>query len=268
MDRLVRERPFAATLAAVVVVVAVAVAGRLVVAPLVPWLTLDGVGLVLNWAFVVLTLALVAGLGWWDEVRLRAPVRRRALVYLLPFAAMVAVPLAVGVRVPEVSLVRGAVLSPAATTVALVVGVALGAAVFEELLFRGVLLRALEPRGRLVAAVTTAMAFGLTHVAKIVLGGPVGEWLVSMALIVPLGVGLAAVAFRLESLWPLVVWHFAVDVAGLFGASDAAAARMLATVTLVVVVGAVGLWLCWRDDRAAGRSDPGVVPEPVESRAG
>lgn len=57
--------------------------------PLVPQLTLDRIGLVLNWLFVAFSLALVAWLGWWDNIRLTAPVNRRELMYLLPFAAIV-----------------------------------------------------------------------------------------------------------------------------------------------------------------------------------
>lgn len=250
MNTIVERHPIGFTLGLTVTLVGVAVAGRLVLAPLVPQLTLEGIGLLLNWLFVGLTLALVAWLGWWDTIRLTAPVNRRALVYLLPFVGVVFIPVAFGLAIPEVSLVRGESLPSWATLLVVVGGVALGAALFEEIIYRGVLLRALESRGHLFAGVVTATAFGLTHVSKIVLGGSVAEWLPSMLLIISLSIGLAAVAFRLESLWPLIVWHFAVDVTGLLSASQSPA-YTLTTLGFILFVGAMGLWLLWHDDRAA-----------------
>lgn len=76
-----------------------------------------------------------------------------------------------------------------------------------------------------------------------------------MVLIIPLGIGLAAVAFRLESIWPLVVWHFAVDVTGLLGASQSQV-YTLATLGFVLFVGVMGLWLLWQEDRAAKGARP------------
>jgi hypothetical protein len=71
-----------------------------------------------------------------------------------------------------------------------------------------------------------------------------------MVLIIPLSIGLAAVAFRLESIWPLVVWHFAVDVTGLLSASQSQA-YTLTTLSFILFVGVMGIWLLWQDDRAA-----------------
>jgi membrane protease YdiL (CAAX protease family) len=259
MRTFVRQRPLVFTLLVTVAIIALAVGGRLVLAPLVPSLTLDGIGLVLNWLLVALTLALVTWLGWWDEIRLTRRVNRRGLVYLLPLAAMVAVPVMFGLAIPDVSLFEGAILPPWASLLALVLGVALGAAIFEEILYRGVLLRALEPRGKLFAGVVTATAFGLTHVSKIILGGSIVEWLPSMLVIIPLGIGLAAIAFRLESIWPLVVWHFAYDVTSLLAASQSAA-YVVALLALIFAVGAMGLWLLWQDDSAV-RDDARAPPE-------
>lgn len=250
MNTIVERRPIASTLGVTIAIIGLAVAGRLVLVPLLPQLTLDGIGLLLNWLFVGITIALVAWLGWWNKIRLTDPLNRRALVYLLPFAVAVFIPVVFGLAIPEVSLIRGEILPDWATLLILIVGVALGAALFEEILYRGVLLRALESRGHLFAGVVTATAFGLTHASKIILGGSVTEWLPQMILIIPLGIGLAAVAFRLESIWPLVVWHFAVDVTGLLGASQSQV-YTLATLGFVLFVGVMGLWLLWQDDRAA-----------------
>ncbi|MUV57723.1 type II CAAX prenyl endopeptidase Rce1 family protein [Halogeometricum sp. CBA1124] len=97
---------------------------------------------------------------------------------------MVFVPVAFGFAIPDVSLVEGTTLPAWAALFVVVVGVALGAAVSEELLYRGVLLRALEPRGRVLAVVLPAVVFGLSHVSQVVLGNSLAEWLPQMILII------------------------------------------------------------------------------------
>ncbi|SFR65676.1 hypothetical protein SAMN04487947_3174 [Halogeometricum rufum] len=228
--------------------IAVTVVSRVALEALFPSLTLHGIGLILNWVFVALVVGLVAWLGWWEKIRLTAPVNRRALIYLLPFAAMVFVPVAFGFAIPDVSLVEGTTLPAWAALFVVVVGVALGAAVSEELLYRGVLLRALEPRGRVLAVVLPAVVFGLSHVSQVILGNSLAEWLPQMILIIPLGIGLGAVAFRLESLWPLVLWHFSVDVTGLLVANPSPLMD-LAAIGLIFVVFVVGVSLLWQDRR-------------------
>jgi membrane protease YdiL (CAAX protease family) len=246
MVSIVERRPVAFTLGFGAAMLAITVVARVGLEALFPSLTLHGIGLILNWVFVVLVVGLVAWLGWWERIRLTAPVNRRALIYLLPFAAMVFIPVAFGFAIPEVSLVEGTTLPAWAALFVIVVGVALGAAIAEELLYRGVLLRALEPRGRVLAVVLPAVVFGLSHVSQVILGNPLAEWLPQMILIIPLGIGLGAVAFRLESLWPLVLWHFAVDVTGGLVANPSPLMD-LAAIVLIFVVFVVGVGLLWQD---------------------
>ena len=248
MTSIVERRPVAFSLGFGAAMIALTVVVRLALEALAPSLTLHGIGLVLNWLFVALVLGLVTWLGWWEEIRLTARVDRRALVYLLPFAVMVFVPLVAGFAVPDVSLVDGVTLPTWAALFVIIVGVALGAALSEEILYRGVMLRALKPRGRVVAVVLPALIFGLSHVSQIVLGNSVAEWLPQMILIVPLGIGLGAVAFRLRSLWPLVLWHFAVDVTGLLAANPSPLMDLV-TIGLIGVVLVMGAGLLWQDRR-------------------
>ena len=110
MGSLVERRPVAFTLGFGAAMIAVTVVSRVALEALFPSLTLHGIGLILNWVFVALVVGLVAWLGWWEKIRLTAPVNRRALIYLLPFAAMVFVPVAFGFAIPDVSLVEGTTL--------------------------------------------------------------------------------------------------------------------------------------------------------------
>ena len=259
MVSLIERRPVAFTLGFGAAMLALTVVARITLEALVPSLTLHGIGLILNWVFVALVVGLVAWLGWWEKIRLTAPVNRRALIYLLPLAVMVFIPAAFGFAIPEVSLIEGTTLPAWAALFVIVVGVALGAAISEELLYRGVFLRALEPRGRVLAVVLPAVVFGLSHVSQVILGNSLAEWLPQMILIIPLGIGLGAIAFRLESLWPLVVWHFAVDVTGGLVANPSPLMD-LAAIGLIFVVFVVGVGLLWQDRHLEAPAAPVQAP--------
>jgi membrane protease YdiL (CAAX protease family) len=262
MVSIVERRPVGFTLGFTAAFIALTVLTRVVLEAVVPQLTLHGIGLVLNWIFVAVSIGLVTWLGWWGTVRITAPVNRRAVVYLFPFAVVVFVPVVFGLAVPEVSLIQGQVLPTWAALVVIVVGVALGAALSEELIYRGVLLRALEPRSRLLAVVLPATMFGLSHVSQVILGNSLAEWLPQMLLIIPLGIGLGAVALRLESLWPLILWHFVVDVTGSLSA-NAPPVYELIVVGFLLLVGAMGLWILWQD-RAARNADHRVPSADID----
>ncbi|WP_311171250.1 CPBP family intramembrane glutamic endopeptidase [Halobellus ordinarius] len=249
MVSLVERRPVGFALGLTAALVVLTLLTRSVLEAAVPELTLHGIGLVLNWLIVAVSIGLVTWLGWWERIRLTAPVNRRAVVYLLPFAAVVFVPVAFGLAIPEISLIQGQTLPPWAALFVIIVGVALGAAISEELIYRGVLLRALEPRSRLLAVVLPATMFGLAHISQVILGNSLAEWLPQMLLIIPLGIGLGAIALRLESLWPLIVWHFAVDVTGSLAATTSVVYELI-SIGFVLLAGAIGVWLLWQDRRA------------------
>ena len=258
-NSIVERRPVSFALGTLGFIIALTVVSQVVLEALFPRLTGDGVALVINWIYVALSIALVAWLGWWSKIRLTARVNRGALVYLLPLSALVLLPVAFGLSLPKVSLVEGATLPGWAVLLTIVFGVALGAGVAEELLYRGVLLRALEPRGRLLAAVLTGALFGLTHFSRVILGASVEEWVLGVVLQLPLAIGLAAVAFRLDSLWPLIVWHVAADIT-LTMVASVSATYVLAFLGLSVIIGIMGLWLLWQDRRAARRADREPIP--------
>lgn len=273
MTTFVERRPLSFAVGTLGFIVALFIATRYILGAVFPSLTLDGISLITNWILVAFVIGLVAWLGWWGKIRLAAPVNRRALVYLVPLFGFVALPFAFGIAIPEVSLTQGATLSGWAALLVIIVGSALGAGLSEELLYRGVLLRALESRGRLFAALVTAALFALTHISQVIFGASVGDWLVGVLLMIPMAIGLAAVAFRLGSLWPLVAWHVAADITlplvpATIGA-EATTTFVLAYLGLSVVVGLMGLWLLWQDRRAAqAGGEAEISPDTLERTSG
>lgn len=101
-----------------------------------------------------------------------------------------------------------------ASTVAAMVAVQLGAAVTEELVFRGLALQALERLwGSWVALAVTAVCFGLLHLAN-----PGATLWSSFAIAVEAGVLLGAAFLWRRDIWVAVGLHFAWNTSvGLLG---------------------------------------------------
>jgi membrane protease YdiL (CAAX protease family) len=85
----------------------------------------------------------------------------------------------------------------------------LGAALTEEIMFRGVALRLLEDVfGSWAAVALTATSFGLLHVAN-----PEGTWQGGVAIVIEAGLLLAAIYIVSRSLWWVMGFHFAWNMA-------------------------------------------------------
>lgn len=91
--------------------------------------------------------------------------------------------------------------------VSLVVAAVVLAPITEELLFRGVLLRALEPRGRVFAMVTSAVVFSSVHVLGLDLEFFWQSALVVLPPLFILGLVLAKVTQRTGRLGPAIFLH-------------------------------------------------------------
>ena len=112
-----------------------------------------------------------------------------------------------------------------------------------------------------VSITTTALTLIVSYPAAYALAHKITRYklVFLMILIIPLGIGLGAVAFRLESLWPLVLWHFAVDVtAGLV--ANPSPLMDLAAIALIFVVFVVGVGLLWQDRRLEAARAPVQAP--------
>jgi uncharacterized protein len=159
---------------------------------------------------------------------------------LLVLAAAVAVALAAGFadRLRPVAALladRRAALPFRALVTTVMVRIPLGTALFEEVLFRGVLLGALLHVGSVSFAVGwSSVAFGLWHVAPTIVAlrendvaprSRAGQRAVLGAVLVTTlaGVGLAAVTIASGSLLPSYLAHWAVNAFGLLAAATSQA---------------------------------------------
>lgn len=274
--RYFQSRPVQLYVGILAAMLAFGVLARPLVETLAPGLSVVGIRVVVNWLFVALVVGLVAWLGWWRKVRLTAPIASGGRRYLLVLAALLFVPLGVTLAltsapfaVPEFTIRDGQPLSTGGVVVLVVVGFALGAAVSEELLYRGIVLRSFESRGRISAALAASFLFGVSHLSLLAVGVPLSEVLLVGALSAVSGIGLAAIAFRLGTLWPLVGWHFLQNSFPAFLTAEAMAVFVPVNIAVVLGVAILGTWLLWTDHNT-GVVDEGIpadaTTQPTRSR--
>ncbi len=83
----------------------------------------------------------------------------------------------------------------------------------EEVFFRGLILRAIAPRGLWKAAIISSIVFGLLHSLNPLAGANPLDTLLQLGYTLAIGFGFAAVALRTRVIWPLVLIHGLIDFA-------------------------------------------------------
>lgn len=128
----------------------------------------------------------------------------------------------------------------------------------EEILFRGMLFRALEKDNRKTAIIISSVTFGLGHILNM-FNGVQNDWLVNACQVI----GAIAIGFlfvmifdRGGSLWPCIIAHSGIDMVSAFANEAAVQAqpqlRVLLLGALLVLIALYMLWL----NRALPRKAP------------
>ncbi len=154
-------------------------------------------------AAIALAAALISRLGWWREAGFTRSSRWRNL-RLLVFPFFVGtLALLGGVRVPEPGLL-----------VAVLLGILL-ATFGEEVIYRGLLWRVLISKmGTMKAVILTSLLSSSLSAGRPILGGPWPEAVYLTVLAVFSGFTYAALRWRTASIWPVILLHLVVAVAG------------------------------------------------------
>ncbi|MBY0121580.1 CPBP family intramembrane glutamic endopeptidase [Bacillus sp. S/N-304-OC-R1] len=88
---------------------------------------------------------------------------------------------------------------------------AVGVAVNEEIVFRGILLRAILPFGKTVAIIVPSVLFGAVHLGNILVGGDVTYALFQFGWASLAGMALTIMVLVNKSLLPAIAFHFVLD---------------------------------------------------------
>ena len=145
----------------------------------------------------LITVIFVSVLGWWRLVGYNRPVAWRNLRLLLIPLAAVLLPLVAGFR---------AIDTP--TVIFLLVGYLL-TGIYEETLFRGVILRILGPKGVWPAVLISSVLFGLAHSTNLFLRFSGQPLMVGLQMFgaFTFGIGMAALRLRTNTIWPVIFLH-------------------------------------------------------------
>jgi len=200
-----------------------------------------------------IAIGLLAALGWWRRAGfLTRPTLRR----LLPF-----LPLAL---LPFLLLLNPRLGTDSPWMIALIVWTMLCTGFAEEALFRGVILRALEPLGWIKAALLSSLLFGVIHAAGLLAGADPLYTLLQVVWATLVGFAFAAPVLVTGWIWPAVVVHFAINAISTLGAGrlvqvdqpDAAAINgLLAVIAVFALLAAYGYLILVR---AVRRQEPHV----------
>jgi membrane protease YdiL (CAAX protease family) len=183
-------------------------------------------------ANVALGIALVTvlrALGWWGTIGFRQVGRRRDLLYFLPALLPVLINLGAGLEASSALLVMGLF------ALALLIGFV------EESACRGLMFRALEPRGIWLAAVASSLLFGLSHLLNLLAGRSLADVGAQAFYTTALGFAFAALVWKTGVIWPLVVVHALIDFASFLQKPSAATAHA----SWVIVVGIAIVYLSY-----------------------
>jgi hypothetical protein len=125
-------------------------------------------------------------------------------------------------------------------------------AVSEELLYRGILLRTLQPYGVVKAVLGLAILFGVVHLPNVFVGGDAGFELLRLAMTVGGAIGLAVIRLKTNMIWGVILAHWGLDfteylaaggMPALGGGHDFSTTAILSMIAYNVFLGAVGLYL-------------------------
>lgn len=154
---------------------------------------------------LALAAILLTWLGWWRQAGFNRPARWKNLVLLWFPLLVIAMTLSGGVRISGLFLLVATVFVVLLTTLG------------QELIFRGVMWRALAPTGLLKAMVVTSLLSGALTLARTTASGPWPEAVYLTLTATCGGFTYAALRWRTASIWPPILINFllvlAIDIA-------------------------------------------------------
>ena len=154
---------------------------------------------------IVLAVALISTFGWWREVGFNRPTPWRNLLLLWFPVLVIVLTLSGGVRASGPFFLGATLISVSLESLG------------SEMLFRGVMWRALVPAGLLRAVIVTSLLSGALTLVRTLSSGPWPEAIYLTLTATFGGFTYAAIRWRTASLWPVILIHFAlalsIDVA-------------------------------------------------------
>lgn len=165
----------------------------------------------------------------------------KSYLYFLPLILLSTCNLWNGFTMPE-SLLKAL---PAAVTLAM-------AGLLEELIFRGLLFKAMYKDNQMAAIIVGSLTFGMGHIVNLLNGAPLLETLLQIAYATAIGYLFIVIFMKSGSIVPCIVAHCFINGMSCFGRDAGDLFNIITALVLVIVPMAYALWLSRKPaDRAA-----------------
>lgn len=190
--------------------------------------------------YSVLGLALiVAGLlafllknGLAEKYGLKKPGEYRRFLFYIPLLLIAGVNLWFGVKLHYG--IAGQICAVAAMALS---GVA------EELIFRGLLFRAMEKDGLKAAVIVSSLTFGAGHIINLLTGAATLETLLQVLYAAAIGFAFVAVFYKSGSILPCIITHSLVNITAEFSCEGPEMLVYLQVVFIIAAAGGYALYL-------------------------
>ncbi|MBQ8149951.1 MAG: CPBP family intramembrane metalloprotease [Clostridia bacterium] len=156
----------------------------------------------------------------------------KSYLYFLPLILLSTCNLWNGLAMPE-SLLKAL---PAAVTMAV-------AGLLEELIFRGLLFKAMYKDSRKAAVIVGSLTFGMGHIVNLLNGAPLLETLLQIAYATAIGYLFIVIFLKSGSIVPCIIAHCFINGTSRFGRDGGDLLSILTAAVLVIVPVAYALWL-------------------------
>ena len=116
-------------------------------------------------------------------------------------------------------------------------------AILEELIFRGLLFRAMGKDGRTAAVIVSSITFGVGHIVNLLLGAELLSTALQLVEATALGFCFTAIFMVTGSLLPCILSHAFINCTSFFALDPTPTGRIVTCVIVTVVAVSYGAWL-------------------------
>ena len=120
-------------------------------------------------------------------------------------------------------------------------------AILEELIFRGLLFRAMEKDGRTAAVIVSSVTFGVGHIVNLLLGAELLSTALQLVEATALGFCFTAIFMVTGSLLPCILSHAFINCTSFFALDPTPMGRVVTCIIVTVVAVGYGWWLLKRN---------------------
>lgn len=157
---------------------------------------------------------------------------RKKLLFLIPMAA-----------ITSVNFWNGVTCNYGALETALYILSMCFVGFLEEVIFRGLLFKAMSKTNLTAAIIVSSLTFGAGHIVNLLLGEPVFETVLQLVYASAIGFFFTAVFHTTGSILPCIASHILVNATSAFAVSPTPAGQLVMALIQTVLGVTGGLWL-------------------------